>query len=85
MSPVVVTCDHVVVDRVEESVAAVEWCGRFVSDVPVELLPVGAAEGAVYALRFVPAFGPPPVPAHGARGGAVRRTRGRDDPKEDKT
>ena len=77
-------CEQVVVDRVEDAVAAVEWCGRVVSDVPVDLLPPGAAEGTVLRVRFESSS----IPASSARGvrtAAWERRRGRTGPRENRT
>jgi hypothetical protein len=68
MTPIVV-----VVDRIEEDVAVVEFADRAFADVPLAVLPPGVAEGERLILRWqpFPTFGPRPgeVPPRGA--GAV--------------
>lgn len=54
-------CVDLVVDRIEEGWAVVEWCGAVVSDLPLVVLPVSIAEGD--RVRFV------------VRGGRFRRER----------
>lgn len=77
-------CEQVVVDRVEDTIAVVEWCGQFVSDVPVTLLPPGAAEGTVLRVRFE-SSSVPAAAARGARTAAWERRRGRVGPRENRT
>lgn len=38
-------CVEAVVDRIEDGWAVVEWCGRSVSELPLDALPVEVAEG----------------------------------------